>query len=367
MARQAAFAESNIANLGSELEHQVRQAAAHCEASWKMAGRVPGIEIWRIEQFRVVGLEPKFHGLFYSGDSYIVLHTYKDSPTTLAWDAHFWLGKDTSMDEAGTAAYKTVELDDHLGGKPIEYREVEGNESDLFLSYFPNGIRYLEGGTQTGFSHVTAVAWKPRLIHIKGRMNAVRFFEVPLQASSVNSGDVFILDLGMKLIQFNGKASGPAERAKAGSVCRCIDGERDGRPTVEVFDEPDTIYPAEWRTHLGSGPYKSAVEGGDDDALRSRQKALFRITDASGVLQVHKEATGALSFSMLDQNDVFIIDSGKGVFAWVGKNSSAGEKSRALRFAQEYVKMAALPPNTSVSRVLAGSESEYFKKTCFSC
>lgn len=51
-------------------------------------------------------------GMFYSGDSYIVLNTYKKKGgDALQWDVHFWLGKYTTQDEAGTAAYKTVELD----------------------------------------------------------------------------------------------------------------------------------------------------------------------------------------------------------------------------------------------------------------
>ena len=61
----------------------------------------------------------KIKGSFYNGDSYIVLHTYKKKDSDkLHWDVHFWLGQNTTQDEAGTAAYKTVELDDLLGGEP---------------------------------------------------------------------------------------------------------------------------------------------------------------------------------------------------------------------------------------------------------
>ena len=40
------------------------------------------------------------------------------------YDVFFWLGAETTQDEAGTAAYKTVELDDYLNDEPIQYREV---------------------------------------------------------------------------------------------------------------------------------------------------------------------------------------------------------------------------------------------------
>ncbi|RUS90548.1 hypothetical protein EGW08_001725 [Elysia chlorotica] len=98
-----------------------------------------GFYVWRIENMQVVPIAKEFYGEFFRGDSYIVL-SIKDV-RGLDSHVHFWLGNDTSQDEAGVAAYKSVELDDLLGGSPVEHREVEGHESRRFLGYFPNGIK----------------------------------------------------------------------------------------------------------------------------------------------------------------------------------------------------------------------------------
>lgn len=44
------------------------------------------------------------------------------------------------QDEYGTVAYKTVELDIYLGDRPVQHREVQGHESNLFKGYFKKGI-----------------------------------------------------------------------------------------------------------------------------------------------------------------------------------------------------------------------------------
>lgn len=79
------------------------------------AGKQKGLEIWRIENFQPVAYATKDYGKFYSGDSYIVLNTKVDDKGKLSWDVHFWLGLETSQDEAGSAAIYTVQLDDQLG------------------------------------------------------------------------------------------------------------------------------------------------------------------------------------------------------------------------------------------------------------
>src|SRR5690606_15312232 len=139
-------------------------------------------------------------------DSYIILNTYKKPDADkLFFDVHFWIGRDSSQDEYGTAAYKTVELDDLLNGDPVQHREIQGAESPLFLSYFKQ-VQILAGGVDTGFRHVAPKDYKPRLLHIKGTRN-VTVREVPFTIDSLNKGDVFILDSGLILYQLNGSKS----------------------------------------------------------------------------------------------------------------------------------------------------------------
>jgi len=362
------LADSNIANLGSDLDKKIRQAAANTEDAWKGAGKKLGLEIWRIEKFHVKAWPKDQYGSFYSGDSYIVLHTYKKKPDSdaLAWDVHFWLGKHTSQDEAGTAAYKTVELDDLLNGAPVQHREVQGHESEMFMKYFNNQIRLMEGGVDSGFHHVEPEKYTPRLLHLKGKKR-VRVTQVDLVAGSLNSGDVFILDAGLKLYQFNGRKSGPQEKMKGAQTSRAISDERKGLPQIFVIEEGEKGSDSKefWTAMGGEAAIKTAEEGGsDDDAENEGNKVrkLFRLSDASGTMTFSEVGSGSnIKRNQLDSSDVFIFDDGAEVFAWIGKKSSVEEKKKALSFAQDYLTKYNRPIWLPICRILEGAENETFE------
>jgi gelsolin len=200
-----------------------------------------------------------------------VLLTYKVEDA-LRWDIHFWLGEFTTLDEAGTAAYKTVELDDHLNGTPVEHREVQGSESDKFLHYF-NHFIVLKGGIETGFHHVEAEDFRKRLLHVKGTTKNVVVREVTAHSSSLNRGDVFILDKGRKVFQWVGPKAGIAEKAKAAQFARALGDERGGKVEIQVLGEHDNDEHAkEFWDFLGGKADIKETDGDDKDAALHKKK-----------------------------------------------------------------------------------------------
>jgi len=345
---------TNIEGLGSELEKNCKETAAHCEPEWNKVGKETGLIIWRVENFKVVPVPPQTYGQFFNGDSYIILSTTGE-PGKFHYELHFWLGLETSTDEAGTAVYKTVELDTFLHRTAPQHREVQGHESPLFQSYFPQGIRILKGGVESGFHHVGPVEYKPRLLEVKGKGSHVRFFEVPLERDSLNSGDVFILDTGLTLYQWNGTKSNPFERNKAAALLEAIVSERDGKPQI-VHLEESTDEEEFWKHLGGKGAIKSAADGGSDEEPAFTKK-LFRLSDSSGELVFTEVGSGHISKSLLNDSDVFIFDTGVEIFIWVGKDASPQEKAKGMGFAHDYVKAHNRPDYLPLTRLHQGSEN----------
>jgi gelsolin len=218
--------ESNLASIGSDLDHKMKQAAARREGAWDgVVGitttpqqRLPGLWIWRIEDFTPVLWPEQDYGCFYSGDSYVIVHGWAevDTPDKVKYDIYIWIGSTSSQDEYGTAAYKMVELDEVIGGTAIQHREVEGKESKKFVKLFGkdneddvNGtvLTYWQGGVASGFRHVEPTEEKPILFRIKGSSSStMSLTQLPVKKSSLTGGDSFVLKVSEeKVWLWNGK------------------------------------------------------------------------------------------------------------------------------------------------------------------
>ncbi|KAH0937530.1 hypothetical protein HID58_004991 [Brassica napus] len=320
-------------------------------------GQKSGIEIWRIENFKPVTIPKESHGKFFTGDSYIVLKTTASRSGSLHHDIHYWLGKDSTQDEAGAVAIMTVELDSALGGRAVQYREVQGHETEKFLSYFKPCIIPQEGGVASGFNHVKPDKHQTRLYICKGK-HVVR---VRFARSTLNHDDVFILDTESKIFQFSGSSSSIQERAKALEVVQYIkDTYHDGKCDIAAVEDGRLMADAEagefWGLFGGFAPLpkKSALSdhrtaGSDGIKLFSVEKGQTKPTEAE-----------SLQKELLDTNKCYILDCGLELFVWKGKNTSIDQRKRTSETAEEFFRSSERPKSNLVS-VMEGFETVMFR------
>jgi gelsolin len=330
-----------LALFGSVEDKRCKKSSAETEPAWKGAGTKVGLKVWRIVNFKVTNWPENDYGKFFSGDSYIILNTFNPEPgsTELAYDVHFWIGSHSSQDEYGTAAYKTVELDTFLDDKPVQHREVQGHESEQFLSYFKNGISIMEGGAETGFRHVKPTEYKPRLLHFSGAKKTVVVKEVPLARARVHSDDVFILDLGMTLYQWNGSGSNKDERFKAMQYLNNLKSDR-GNAQSETLEEDSTPKDHIFYTTLTE---QDVPDQPFDHADTPGEKVLSKVSDAAGHVKITEVKKGSVSKGDFDTKDVFILDVGNQCFVWVGHDASPTEKQNGLGYAHSHLMKTSHP------------------------
>ncbi|XP_036618059.1 adseverin [Trichosurus vulpecula] len=331
------------------------------------AGLQPGLQVWRIEKMELVPVPTEQYGSFYVGDAYLVLCTRQGSRKDLAYRLHFWLGKECTQDESGAAAIFTMQMDDYLGGKPVQSRELQGYESTDFVGYFKGGLKYKVGGVASGFNHViTNDLTAERLLHIKGR-RVVRATEVPFSWASFNKGDCFIIDLGLEIYQWCGSFCNKYERLKANQVAMDIrDTERKGRSQLIIVEDGNE--PPEVLQALGKKPeLRDGVE--DDDTLADinnrRMARLYMVSDATGTMSVSVVAEeNPFSKEMLKSEECFILDHGaaKQIFVWKGKDANPEERKAAMKTAEEFLQQMNYPLNTQIQVLPEGGETPVFKQ-----
>ncbi|XP_042608317.1 advillin isoform X3 [Cyprinus carpio] len=329
--------------------------------------RKPGLQIWTISKMKMVPVPEQAYGNFFEGDCYIILNV--SNSATQSTDIHYWIGIASSQDEQGAAAVYVTQLDKCLGGSPVQYREVQGCESAKFKSYFKNGLIYKKGGVGSGFTHVETNVYNiQRLLHVKGTKH-VTAREVEVSWSSFNLGDIFLLDLGKAVIQWNGPQSNRQEKLKAVLLAQDIrDRERGGRAQIGVIEGGQEEASPELMKIMTSvlgqrtGHLKEPIPDDKPDQNQTSNVKLYHVSDASGQLLVQEVATSPLTQDLLSSTDCYILDQGgSSVMVWKGKAASDEERHSALSRAVGFIKAKNYPSNTKVEVMSEGGESAMFK------
>ncbi|KAL4590038.1 hypothetical protein LXL04_002956 [Taraxacum kok-saghyz] len=292
---------------------------------------IRGIEVWRIENSKPVAVPEESYGKFYTGESYIILKTNTTKSGAFRYAIHYWLGKDASEDDGATAAIKTLELDAALGGRAVQYRELQQHETEKFLSLFnpciiPEKSEPLEH--------------KTRMFVCKGKHVA----HVPCARSSLNHDDIFILDSKNKIFQFNGSNTSIQERAKALEVVQYLrDTYHQKKCDVATIDDGRLMADAEagefWGFFGGFAPLPKKT------ATNGRAIAV---------------AANPLTKKLLDTHHCYLLDCGTEIYVWVGRSTNLVERKAANGAAEEHLRVQERP-KSNIIRMIENFETVSFR------
>ncbi|XP_034847960.1 villin-like protein [Mirounga leonina] len=328
------------------------------------------LHIWIIENLRMVPVPERAYGNFFEDHCYIVLHVpqslkaVKGAPS----DLHYWVGKEAGVEAQGAAGAFVQHMQEALGTTTVQHREAQGHESDCFRSYFRRGIIYRKGGLASALRHVETNVYNiQRLLRIQGRKH-VSATEVELSWNSFNKGDIFLLDLGKVMIQWNGPEASISEKARGLALtCSLQDRERGGRAQIGVVDDEveatDLMQVMEAVLGCRVGNLHATMPTKSISQLQKASVRLYHVCEKDEDLVIQELATCPLTQDLLQEEDYYILDQGGSkIYVWQGRMSGLQEKKAAFSRALAFIQAKGYPTYTNVEVVNDGAESAAFKQ-----
>ncbi|KAM9601549.1 villin-like protein isoform 1-T2 [Trichechus inunguis] len=325
------------------------------------------LQIWIIENLKMMTVPERAYGHFFEAHCYIVLHSPKATQGESS-DLHYWVGEAASAEAQDAAATLVQRLHGALGDRTVQHREAQGHESHCFLSYFRPGVIYRKGGLGSGLKLVeTNIYSIRRLLHIKGRKH-VSATEVEPSWNSFNKDDVFLLDLGKVMVQWNGPESSISEKARGLALTYSLrDKERGGRAQIGVVDNeaeaPNLMQIMEAVLGRRAGSLHAAVPNKSMNVLQKASVRLYHVYEKGKDLVVQELATCPLTQDLLQEENCYILDQGGfKVYVWQGRRCSLQEKKAAFSRAVGFIQAKGYPIYTNVEVLNGGAESAAFKQ-----
>ncbi|KAJ6652860.1 hypothetical protein lerEdw1_010578 [Lerista edwardsae] len=284
-------------------------------------------QIWRIEGSAKVPVSPSHYGQFYGGDSYIVLYDYRHG-NKQGKIIYTWQGADSSQDEIATSAFLTVQLDEELGGTPVQKRVVQGKEPPHLMSMFGGKpLIVYKGGTSREGGQTSPAA--TRFFQVRSSTSgATRAVEIDPAAKELNSNDAFVLKTPSAAYLWVGQGASDPEKTGAQELLKIL-----GVQATQVAEGREPA--AFWEALGGRAAYRTSPRL-KDKKMDAHPPRLFACSNKSGRFVI-EEVPGELTQEDLATDDVMLLDTWDQIFVWVGKDAQEEEKTEAQSSARRYL------------------------------
>ena len=154
-----------------------------------------------------------------------------------------------------------------------------------------------------------------------------------INRKNLDSGDVYLLDIGLKVFIWTGKKANSYEKFHMGCIAQKIKDIRHNKVTVvtlyeDLQDEKDK---KEFDDYLDKYE-ESGFE--TQQSFNSSFKKMMKLSDENGKLELTDVEYKKES---LVSQDSFLIDRGDAIIIWIGKEASKKEKKFAKFYANKYI------------------------------
>ncbi|KAL9415799.1 hypothetical protein AB3S75_039068 [Citrus x aurantiifolia] len=332
------------------------------DSAFEGAGKKLGLEIWCIENLQLVSVPKSSHGKFYTGSAYVILNTALLKSGPPQHDIHYWLGNDVNKEDSTSVSDKALELDAALGSCTVQYREVQGQETEKFLSYFRPCIIPLDGKYSLRSGKSNGETYKISMLTCKGD-HVVRVKEVPFSRSSLNHNDVFIVDTASKIFLFSGCNSSIQERAKALEVVQYIkEDKHGGKCEVATVEDGKFVGDSDvgefWSLFGGYAPIPRDSPSAFQQQPDTPSTTFFWINLQGKLCQI---AANSLNKDMLEKDKCYMLDCVNEVFVWMGRNTSITERRISISASEDFLRNQGRTTGTHLTFLTEGLETTVFR------
>ncbi|ORX41675.1 actin depolymerizing protein [Piromyces finnis] len=334
-------------------------------------GETEGIDIFRIEELSVAMIDPDEYGSFSTGDCYIILNTYREEKE-LKHKIFQWIGKQAENDKLFCSAIYSVMLKGLINETENIFREVEGEESDDLKDLFSTDIKYLDynESAESRLSSPYEIQYPLRMYKI---FDNGKFHLVETSHLMFNTNNVFIIDNGFELYQWNGKKSSIKNRVFGNILLKRINSnERNKKAEVkefEEFEEDDSFWELfeEERTEENGKCvflYSNEKYGKFFEVAKQPSK-LYKVPDIESLDDIDCENYLVAEKFFFDKNllnseNCYVMDCGVELFLWTGKKASENCRDLVQEFTVKLIPNKLRPNWVGLHRFNEKSENEIF-------
>ena len=294
----------------------------------------PLLVIWKSVDLKLQKIPESNHGTFLNSEVYLILNI--KSPEEKY--AHIWTGRKSSKEKISYISFKVLQLDHKLENNCVILYESERNESELFKSYF-KFFTILRDRIEEIHKSLDDQQYKARLFHVHSSGANIHSRQISINKKNIDTGDVYMLDIGVKVFIYIGKGSNSFEKFHLSCMVEKIKEVRQNKAIIISIDESCELNEHDLKNKNEFEEFlqkfeENIQETEEQNKIDKNYRKMMKLSDENGKLELTDVEYKKES---LVSQDSFLIDRGDAIIIWIGKEASKKEKKFAKFYANKYI------------------------------